>query len=167
MAIPDGKQSLFVSSRPWWVGAAVSTMGAVWLYGANTIESTTTFVGIGPAAMVRIAGGLLVVCGIMLIVQALKGVAFANQEEEGADPTGAVSHKAFFLALGGICLPLLTIVEFGFPLTAAVSFVMVTHAFGSRRTVFDLIVGAIVSCCAWFGFSKLGINLGSFMPLIG
>jgi putative tricarboxylic transport membrane protein len=55
----------------------------------------------------------------------------------------------------------------GFPITAAICFAFITHAFGSRRTALDLAIGAIVSTVSWWSFSKLGINLGHFLPLIG
>jgi putative tricarboxylic transport membrane protein len=156
-----------VYRRPWWVGAAILLMGVVWLRGASAIHSTTNVIGIGPSVMVEASGALLVVCGLLLIFQALKGVPFKPQEEEGADLEAPPSRQSFLLALAGVGLPLLAMQRLGFPLVAAVSFALVTHAFGSRRTVLDLVIGAIVSCLSWYCFSLLGINLGPFLPLIG
>lgn len=153
--------------RPWWVGAAILGMGLVWLYGARGISATTTYIGIGPAAMVQACGILLSVCGAVLILQALKGAPFRPQEEEGADLEAPTSYASFALAAAGIGLPLIAMQPLGFPVTAALSFAFITHAFGSRRTVLDLAIGAVVSTVSWWGFSKLGINLGPFLPLIG
>jgi putative tricarboxylic transport membrane protein len=47
------------------------------------------------------------------------------------------------------------------------SFTLVTHAFGSRRTLLDLAIGFVLSAAAWWGFSHLGISLGGFLPLLG
>lgn len=156
-----------VHRRPWWVGAAILLMGVVWLHGAGTIHATTNVIGIGPAAMAQVTGALLVACGLMLIFQALKGEPFRPQEEEGADLEAPPSHRSFLLALAGVGLPLIAMQRLGFPVVAAVAFALVTHAFGSRRTALDLVIGAIVSCLSWYGFSLLGINLGPFFPLIG
>lgn len=156
-----------IHRRPWWVGLFVFVMGLIWLHGALSVNATTNFVGIGPAVMVQACGALLAISGLVLILQALKGVPFKPQEEEGADVEAPPSYRSFALAAAGIGLPLLTMQPVGFPITAAFSFAFITHAFGSRRTVFDLAIGAVVSTLSWWGFSKLGINLGHFLPLIG
>lgn len=153
--------------RPWWVGLFVLAMGLVWLYGAQGIKATTAYVGIGPAVMVEACGLLLSVCGLLLILQAVKGAPFRAQEEEGANLDAPPSYRSFALAAFGIGLPLVAMQPIGFPITAAICFAFITHAFGSRRTVLDLVIGAIVSVVSWWGFSKLGINLGPFLPLIG
>nr|WP_298688354.1 tripartite tricarboxylate transporter TctB family protein [uncultured Dongia sp.] len=155
------------ANRPWWVGLPIIVMGAIWLYGGGSIRATTGFIGIGPAAIVDTVGAALVVLGILLVIQALRGVPFTPEDEEGANAAAPPSRKAFCLALGGIVLPLGTIQWLGFPLTAMLVFTLVTHAFGSRRTVLDLAIGLALSSFSWYGFSKLGIGLGHFLPLIG
>ena len=152
--------------RPWWIGLAVLAMGLVWIYGATSIQSTTAFVGMGPEIMVGAVGAGLVVLGVLLLVQIARGETFRPQEEENADADAPPSRRAFLLSLAGVALPLATIRWLGFPLTAAIGFTLVTHAFGSQRTLFDLAVGAAVGVGAWFMFSWLGIDLGPFLPLI-
>lgn len=152
--------------RPWWIGVAVLAVGGIWLHGASGISSTTKYVGIGPAAMVGAVGAGLALIGVLLILQVARGESFSPQEEEGADADAPPSRRAFLLALTGICLPLLIIQALGFPITAALTFTLVTHAFGSRRTVFDLAVGLVIGAGSWFGFSRLGIDLGAFLPLV-
>jgi len=152
--------------RPWWIGLAVLAMGLVWLYGATTIHSTTAYVGMGPHVMVAAVGAGLVVLGVLLLVQIARGETFRPQEEENADVDAPPSRPAFLVALAGVALPLATIGWLGFPLTAALGFTLVTHAFGSRRTLFDLLVGAVVGVGSWYLFSLLGIDLGPFLPLI-
>jgi putative tricarboxylic transport membrane protein len=147
-------------SRPVWLGLAVLGMGALWLNGARGIASTTNFVGVGPAAMVIAVGVGLVILGFLLTVQAWRGELVP---EADAPP----SHRAFLLAFAGVALPLATIQWLGFPLTAMLSFTLVTHAFGSRRTLLDLAIGFVLSAAAWWGFSHLGISLGGFLPLLG
>jgi putative tricarboxylic transport membrane protein len=167
MASPFSPAAYFRADRPWWIGCAILAMGGIWLYGASSIAATTGFIGLGPAAIINAVGAGLVVLGVLLIVQALRGVSFSPEQEEGVDAGAPPSRKAFLLALAGITLPLATIQWLGFPLTAMLVFTLITHAFGSRRTLLDLAVGLILSSGSWFGFSKLGISLGHFFPLIG
>jgi putative tricarboxylic transport membrane protein len=146
--------------RPVWLGLVVLGMGALWLNGARGIASTTNFVGVGPAAMVIAVGIGLVVLGLLLTVQAWRG-------ELVPDSDAPPSHRAFLLAFAGVALPLATIQWLGFPLTAMASFTLVTHAFGSRKTLLDLAIGLALSSAAWWGFSHLGISLGGFLPFLG
>jgi putative tricarboxylic transport membrane protein len=146
--------------RPVWLGLVVLGMGAVWLNGARSIAATTNFVGVGPAAMVVAVGIGLVVLGFLLTVQAWRG-------ELVPDSDAPPSHRAFLLAFAGVALPLATIRWLGFPLTAMASFTLVTHAFGSRKTLLDLGIGFVLASAAWWGFSHLGISLGGFLPLLG
>ncbi len=149
--------------RPWWLGLAILVMGAVWLNGARGIASTTNYVGVGPAAIVLVVGLVLVLLGFLLTVQALRGQWAPAEEDEEAP----FSRPAFLTALAGICVPLLTIRWLGFPLSAMLAFTLVTHAFGSRRTALDLAIGAALASLSWLGFSRLGISLGPFLPLLG
>jgi putative tricarboxylic transport membrane protein len=150
--------------RPWWLGLAILAMGAVWLNGARSIASTTNYVGVGPAAIVVVVGLGLVLLGFLLTVQALRGQLTPSREDEEEAP---FSRPAFLTALAGVCVPLLTIRWLGFPLSAMLAFTLVTHAFGSRRTLLDLGIGAALASLAWLGFSRLGISLGPFLPLLG
>lgn len=149
--------------RPWWLGLALAIMGALWLNGARSIASTTNYIGLGPAAIVLAVGLGLTILGIILIFQALRGEFGAVDDEAEAPP----SCPAFLLALAGVAIPLLTMRWLGFPLTAMLAFALVTHAFGSRRTALDLTIGFVLGSAAWLGFSRLGISLGGFLPLIG
>ncbi|MCV9934892.1 tripartite tricarboxylate transporter TctB family protein [Boseaceae bacterium BT-24-1] len=150
-------------SKPWWLGLALAVMGALWLNGARGIASTTNYIGLGPAAIVLAVGLGLVVLGVLLILQALRGDFRAVDDEAEAPP----SRAAFLLALAGVAIPLLTMRWLGFPLTAMLAFALVTHGFGSRRTALDLAIGFVLGTIAWFGFSRLGISLGGFLPLLG
>lgn len=138
------------AGRPWWLGLAILVMGALWLNGARSIASTTNYIGVGPAAIVLAVGLGLVLLGFLLILQALKGqLAPAGEDEEEAP----FSRPAFLMALAGVGVPLLTIRWLGFPLSAMLAFTLVTHAFGSRRTLLDLGIGALIASLAWLGFS--------------
>lgn len=152
------------AARRWWLGLAVMAVGAVWLHGAGSIASTTHFIGVGPAAMVTAVGAGLVFLGALLALQEWQGLAPRPDIE---DPAGAFRTHRFLLALAGIGLPMVAMLPLGFPITAMGTFALVARAFGSRRLALDLAIGAVIGGGAWWGFSKLGVNLGKALPLLG
>lgn len=149
------------AARNWWIGLVLAALGAVWLNGARGIASTTNYIGLGPAAIVIAVGAGLTVVGLLLLLLALRGGPAADATD------GPPSRSAFLLALAGVAVPLATMRWLGFPLTAMLAFTLVTHGFGSRRTALDLAVGLVLGSAAWFGFTRLGISLGAFLPVIG
>lgn len=160
--LPPNQES---APRRWWLGLVVMVLGAVWLYGAGSVASTTNFIGLGPSAAIYGVGAGLVCLGALLLVQELRG-SVPSESECDADGRTTFSAQGLALTLAGISVPLLTMKWLGFPLTALLAFVLVTHGFGSRRTGFDVLVGAVLASGVWWGFSRLGIALGPFFPLV-
>jgi putative tricarboxylic transport membrane protein len=152
--------------RPWWVGFAIIAIGSVWLYGASTLSQSSSISGVGPGIFVTLIGVALIVCGVVLVVQ-LSGAVDdrAALAEDGAEKT-PFQAVPFVTALVAVASPTLLMTSIGFPLTASLIFAAVTHAFGSRRILFDLAVGAVLSSTSWFVFRWLGVELGSFLPLL-
>ena len=151
---------------PWWVGVAVVVMGSVWLYGASTLSQSSSISGIGPGIFVTLIGVALIVCGVVLVFQMSRSADnLAAPAEDGAQKT-PFQAVPFVTALVAVASPILLMTSVGFPLTATLIFAAVTHAFGSRRILFDLAVGTVLSSTSWFVFRWLGVELGSFLPLL-
>jgi len=141
-------------------------LGGVWLYGASNLQQSSSIAGIGPGVFVTLIGIGLVVCGVVLVFQMVRSANdLAAPAEDGAVKT-QFQTIPFVTALVAVALPILLMSSIGFPLTAALIFAAVAHAFGSRRTLFDLVVGAVLSCTSWLLFSWLGVDLGGFLPLL-
>lgn len=153
--------------RPWWVGLAVILIGAVWLQQGYALPDAAGYGGVGPGAFVMLVGLVLIVLGLTLIAQIARGAAFEPQAAESAQADAPPSRKAFFYAAAGAAIPLLTMQPLGFPLTAMLAFVLVTHAFGSRRLLLDSVIGLVLGGMCWAGFSWLGVTLGGALPLAG
>ena len=152
--------------RPWWVGVAIIAMGSVWLYGASTLSQSSSISGVGPGIFVTLIGVALIVCGVVLVFQMSRSVNVpAAPAEDGAKKT-PFQAVPFVTALVAVASPMWLMTSVGFPLTAALIFAAVTRAFGSRRILFDLAVGAVLSSTSWFVFRWLGVELGSFLPLL-
>jgi putative tricarboxylic transport membrane protein len=153
-------------ARPWWLGILVVLLGGVWLYGAASLPQTAQYARIGPGLSLTVIGGALVLLGALLLLQIAQGEEFSAQEAEDAVADAAADWPAFFTAVAAIALPLIAIRHLGFPLTAALSFALIARAFGSRRTIMDLAIGAALSIAAYFAFAGLGVTLGGFLPLV-
>jgi putative tricarboxylic transport membrane protein len=103
---------------------------------------------------------------VVLVFQMSRSVNVpAAPAEDGAEKT-PFQAVPFVTALVAVASPMLLMTSVGFPLTAALIFAAVTRAFGSRRILFDLAVGAVLSSTSWFVFRWLGVELGSFLPLL-
>ena len=108
----------------------------------------------------------LIVSGIVLLFQMMRSPHSIELPAEDRAKTPPFQARPFAIALAAIASPILLMTSIGFPLTAAVMFAGVTHAFGSRRALFDLLVGAVLSVTCWFLFRWLGVDLGEFFPLL-
>ncbi|MBO9355209.1 tripartite tricarboxylate transporter TctB family protein [Bordetella petrii] len=153
--------------RPWWLGLAVIAVGAVWLQQGYGLPQASGYAGVGPGDFVMLVGAVLIVLGLALLAQIARGDSFEPQEAESAEAGSRPSRKALLFAAAGAAIPLLTMRPLGFPLTAMLSFALVTHAFGSRRVLLDCVIGLALSAICWVGFSRLGVTLGGALPLAG
>jgi putative tricarboxylic transport membrane protein len=160
MMNPDNPAADHSGARPWWLAAAIVALGALWLYGATLLPQTAAYAKIGPGLYLTIVGIGLVVFGVLLAIQIARGATFDSQDSEDA-MAGAPAHwPSFFTAVAGAAVPLYTMQRFGFVLTAALMFALTTRAFGSRKLLLDIAIGAAAAAVAWYGFRLLGVDLG-------
>jgi putative tricarboxylic transport membrane protein len=155
------------TARPWWLGLAVSAVGAVWLYEGLTLPQTAQYAAIGPGMFVTSIGLGLLLLGSILLWQIRAGERFEPQDSEDADAAAPAAKRPLALAIAASALPLLTMRHVGFPITATICFALVARAYESQNLARDLGIGALLSCLAWFGFRLLGVTLGGFLPLAG
>src|SRR5690606_40848991 len=101
---------------------------------------------------------------LMLIFQMTRGTAF-DEEERAQDP--GMDKGAFFTVVVASLVPALAMKTLGLPITAALSFMLVARALGSRRMLGDLFGGFVLGSASWALFSKLGLQWGGFLPLAG
>ena len=156
-----------ISTRPWWLGLAVMVLGGIWLSGAFRLDVVASYGGIGPGLFVGLVGAGLVLLGFVLMVQIRRGERFDPQATEDMMPDAPLSRSGFLLAATAAAVPLATMQQVGFPVTAALVFALVARAFGTRRIVHDLVFGLILGSACWYGFRGLGVALGGFFPLAG
>jgi putative tricarboxylic transport membrane protein len=155
------------ASRPWWLGIAVVALGGVCLYGTTSLQQSARYSPIGPGLFVTAVGIGLVVFGLILLVQIARGERFVPQDEEGASGRTRADPVALLTAFAAAFIPIFTMDPLGLPITATISFTLVARAFGSRHIVIDIIAGAILGSAAWLLFTRLGLQLGGFLPVAG
>ena len=152
---------------PWWLGLGVMFLGGVCLYASTKLAATALYAAVGPGMFVSGVGLGLMVLGVLLLVQIARGEVFEALESENVVSDQPMDKRAFFTALLAAALPALTMEILGLPLTAMLSFMLVARAFGSRRTLWDLVSGFVLGSISWFLFGWLGLQLGGFLPLAG
>lgn len=152
-------------SRPYWLGAAVAAIGAIWLWQGLSLPATARYAEVGPGMFPAIIGGVLIVLGGVLAWQVHRGETFEPQETEDADAEGAVSRVALIYAVAAAAIPLATMKWVGFPITAAISFFLVTKAFRAPAASLSDLLEAILR---WLGYpSRIAAGIVMATYIVG
>ncbi|MGL5736221.1 MAG: tripartite tricarboxylate transporter TctB family protein, partial [Beijerinckiaceae bacterium] len=137
---------------------------AVLLFESSRLPLFEQYAGLGAGFMPLAVGLGLLAVAIGLAVQVWRGARFEPEAAEGADADQPVSGARLGMAALAVGSPIVTFPLLGFPFGAALAFALVARAFGSRNSLLDIVIGIALSSIAWFAFSKLGVQLGPFLP---
>lgn len=142
------------------VGLFVLGLGGVALWQAAAIPASPLYSQVGPKVVPYGVAAVLALLGLGLSAQALRGGwSWTLEEVREAPPT---NWRALGLLGAGLLANLVLIVPLGFSLAAAVQFVLVAAAFGSRRLLRDAALALVLCLTVWFGFVELlGVNIGA------
>lgn len=142
------------------VGLFVAALGALAVYAAGAIPATPLYAQVGPKLVPYLVGAMLLALGVGLSLVALRGGWSRGLEElRDAPPT---NWRALGLLGAGLGVQLALIVPLGFVLAATAQYVLVCAAFGSRKPLRDLAIGAAVTLAAYLAFDRLlGVNIGA------
>ncbi len=149
--------------RPWpdlLVSLFVMLIGAVALWQAAVIPASPLYAQVGPRLVPYAVGTAMLALGACLLLVALRGGwSHGLAEQDEAPPVNA---RAALLMAAGLGANLLLIGFAGFAIAATAQFVLVAAAFGSRRPLRDIAIGAALSLGAFFLFVEaLGVNIGA------
>jgi putative tricarboxylic transport membrane protein len=148
------------------LGAGVLAVGALLALGALSIPGEAGYGGVGPNFLPWLVAGALVLCGALLLWQALQG-GYRHREE----PSGAASGDWVALAWvsAGVLVTAALITRTGFVLACALCFTLAVRglrgaegkpAGGVRQTAVDLATGLAIALPVFWLFTKLlAINL--------
>jgi putative tricarboxylic transport membrane protein len=135
------------------VAAGVTALGVFFVAGALGVGGEAEYAGVGPRAMPYGVGLGLIGLGLTYGVAAARG----RVEPSPGPPT---DHARLAWIVAGFALAIVLINPLGFPFAAAAVFTLTTRAFGSRRLVRDLLVGAVLGVLIVLVFARgLGVSL--------
>jgi len=116
---------------------------------------------VGPRLFPGLIAAGLVICGVLLLREALTG-GFRKIPESARPP---LDWPAFGWVSAGVLAHMIAIGWVGFIVTSTILFACVARAFGSRRVLRDVLIGAAVAVVVFVVFTQgLGLALPSGLP---
>ncbi|MFN3267543.1 MAG: tripartite tricarboxylate transporter TctB family protein [Deinococcales bacterium] len=134
---------------------------------AGGMESSSTFAKVPPNIFPLIVGAGLLVVGVWLLYNALRGEKAEPAAEEDADPNAPTNYAAIAFVGGGFLIQILLINILGFVLTSSLLFASTAQGFRplapqARAKAFgwDFLIGIVLSLVTYLGFTRgLGLQL--------
>jgi len=144
------------------VALGLVAAGAFFAVSALGLENRGGYARVGPGVAPLVAGVALVVLGLVLAIQALRGRRGEPAAEEDADPNQPTEHRAMALIGAGLAATALLIDLLGFIASASLLFWLTARAFHSRHPLRDAIVAVVLTTVTFLVFTRgLGLTLPS------
>jgi putative tricarboxylic transport membrane protein len=143
------------------IAALLGAVAAVITIDTTLIRRTAVSTAvIGPQVVPAVVAGGLALCAIALAIDVLRGGHAAPEEGEDVD-LSAGAHWPTLLGLAGTILASAVLMDYlGFVVSSGLMFSASALLLGSRRYVWTLVVGAVLSVVTFYGFVLgLGIHL--------
>ena len=133
------------------ISLALIAIGSFVIFETQAIAETQGYGQVGPRLFPYLIGSGLSVCGAWLGWQAITGGWRRMPTDEGdhASP----DWLAFAIISAAIVLHMVLIGWAGFIIASTLLFTLIARAFGSRRSVRDLLIGAVLSTAVFFLFT--------------
>ena len=149
-----------------WVAGAVFALGLSIAAGAVQISSDAGYGGVGPNFLPWVVGGLLALCGVLLLREAFSG-GFRQMDEASGAASG--HWPGFVWVSAGLLANAALITTLGFILSCTLCFILAVRGFRSaegrldlslRALCIDALIGfAIAAPVFWMFTQLLAINL--------
>lgn len=139
------------------IALGVLALSAVVFWQTLAIPVSPLYARVGPTVIPMMTAAGLAVCGLGLLVAALRG-GWQDAEEKEIQP----DLRALCLVGAGLLANLALIGPLGFTVASTVLFALTARAFGSGRLVRDAAGGFGLALVSYLGFARaLGINIGA------
>jgi putative tricarboxylic transport membrane protein len=135
------------------IGLVLAAAALVIAYNTSQMRIPPTYAKVGPQVFPYLAALALAGTGFFFIYQTLSG-----QRDRIIADTDVTDWRAILFISGGFLFEIVFIKRLGFVLCAAVLFIAVAYAFGSRRYLRDIVTALLLSTAAYLVFTKL-LNL--------
>jgi putative tricarboxylic transport membrane protein len=143
------------------VAALLAVIGAYILYDASTLSPAFSDQPVQPSAFPYVIGGGLLVLAALLALAAARGDVPEAEEGEDVDLTVQADWPTVAKLVAVFALNIALIDFLGWAITGAFLFAGTAWVLGSRRHVFDIVIGALLSVGTWYGFY---VGLGVPIP---
>ncbi len=135
------------------LGAGVLGLGVALAVATHFLPPAAGYATVGPSAFPAIVAAGLVVCGALLLLEALRAASVASHAPLAMRGLGWVA--------GGLAAQIVLVGVVGFVIASSVLFVAVARGFGSRRLARDTLVGLVLATLLYLLFTEvLGLALG-------
>lgn len=148
------------------VSAAVVLLAGSLAYGALFISSVAGYAGVGPNFLPWVVATVLLICGLALLREALRG-GFRHMEAPSGAERG--DWKGFVWLSAGVLLNAALLTRIGFVFSCTLCFMLAVRglrisegkaAGGVAQTARDAVTGLLIAAPVFWMFSKLlNINL--------
>ena len=152
------------------IGAGALLLGALMAWGATAISSEAGYAGVGPNFLPWVVAAVLMLCGVLLIVEARSGGYRQMDTPSGAERG---DWRSFAWVAAGIVANAALLTTIGFILSCTLCFVLAVRGLrasegtpldarwgGARRVLLDALTGFLIAAPAYWLFTKLlAINL--------
>jgi putative tricarboxylic transport membrane protein len=139
----------------------VVVLGAVIIWQTTEIRLTPINSRVGPRVIPYIIGGGMMITGIWLAIDVLRGHAASpagGEDSEDADPTLPTDWMTVGILSASLIAYLVLIERAGFVIASTVLFFGAAFGMGSRRYIRDLVIGFALSLAAYVLFTE-GLSL--------
>jgi putative tricarboxylic transport membrane protein len=117
---------------------------------------------VGPAAVPLVVGGLLVVVGVFLFLDVLRGGRGEPEGGEDVELGGGTDWRTIAILGVSFLANALLIERLGWPLSGAILFWGSAFALGSRKYIRDAVIALVLSFGSWYLFA---FGLGVVLPV--
>ena len=126
-----------------------------------------SYSNVGPRFFPFLVAYALLACGLVLTVQALRGVRGIPEDAEDVDSDAPTDWRALLIMGGALLLNLLLMRRAGFIVASTVLYVGVALAFHERSWLRAVLIGAVLSTVIYLAFTELlGLTLpAGILPL--
>ncbi|HEX7022337.1 MAG TPA: tripartite tricarboxylate transporter TctB family protein [Trueperaceae bacterium] len=155
----QGESPVAPSPRPLlgdlFMSLGVLALGTYFVVGAFNIRVLPSYARIGPRFFPLLVAGGLLLCGLLLLLQALRGQAAPPEETEDVDVAARPNWLAVAVLAAALLADVLLIERLGFVLASTLLFWGVAFGFGSRFYLRDVLAGLVLSLVAYLAFTRL------------
>ena len=144
------------------VAALLLVLGALVLWDTSQISSGIAQTGpVGPKAVPTLIAGMLIVCGVVLAIDVLRGGHAEAEGGEDVDLSHPSDWRTLLLLVAAFLANVVLMEPVGWWLSGAVLFWGSAYALGSRRYVRDAVLAFGMSFLTYYVFAA---GLGIFLP---